>query len=67
MTLGEVMVAFLGISYSMKKRKESPIEPFKRTLELANVEYEKATVKLLEATEELAKVTVAKDEKDAKS
>lgn len=69
MTTEGIVAAFLSISYSARKKKESPIEPFKRTLELANTEYDKATEKLLSATNELANLTVVKEqeEKDAKS
>lgn len=36
-------------------KKESPIEPFKRTLALADIEHEKAVKKLLDATNELVR------------
>jgi len=48
------LAATLGVA--MIKRKESPIEPFKRTAELAEREQQKALQDLEEATTKLIKI-----------
>jgi len=63
----EGVAAILGLAYVPGRKKESVIEPFKRTLALANVEHEKAQKNLMEATEKLAAIANAKRENDAKS
>lgn len=65
----EGIVAVLGFSHIIGVKRESVIEPFKRTLELASAEHDKARDELIRATEELANLAIekGKHEDDSKS
>ena len=50
-----MIAAFATIAHAMQK-KESPLEPFKRTVQIAEDERDKALSELNSAVEELTKV-----------
>ena len=56
MTL-EAIAATLGLSM-IKKKKESAIEPFVRTLAVADIEHSQAMIRLANATRELAGLSI---------
>lgn len=54
-----MITAFAAITHVIRKR-ESPLEPFKRTAQLAEAEQEKAFVNLDNAVQELMKAVEEK-------
>lgn len=54
MSITAVVTTALGITY--KSKRECALEPFKRTLELATLEHDKAVEALKNATDELVRV-----------
>lgn len=56
----EAAMALLGI---IPKRRESRIEPYVRTLAIADIAHSEAIIKLVAATNELAHLAIEEDKK----
>lgn len=64
MALEGMTAAFLGVANALGRKKESPLEPFKRTLALADKEHKLAAKELRAAMRELVELTAKKEDGD---